>query len=152
MINNRIHSITARMIDAQAVTTADLHEINETLGDILFLSREEVSELLTVERMVDGRCETWEAFLTEAIASHLVWEVRPTGRVTRSDAEWLIDALSHLPERSQARGRRIARAVICEADSADEALVAFALGADAEVACRAPATAVPAWAIEAIAC
>jgi hypothetical protein len=152
MINNRIHSITARVIDAQAVTRDDLHEIHQALGDILFLSRDEVVELLTVECMIDGRCEDWEAFLTEAVAAHVVWEVRPTGRVTRADAEWLIDALSRLPERSQARGRRIARAVICEADAADESLVAFALGADAEVACRAPATAVPAWAIEAIAC
>lgn len=152
MINNRIRSITARIIDAQAVTSDDLHQIHSALGDILSFSRDEIIELLTVERMVDGRCENWEAFLAEALSSHLVWEMRPTGRVTRQDAEWLIGELSRLPERSQARGRRIARGVICEADSADEALVAYALGADADVACQAPATVVPGWAIEAIAC
>ncbi len=152
MIKNRIRSIAERLIDAQAVTSADLHAIYEALGEIAFVEREEVETLLAVERMIDGRCECWEAFLADAVVSHVVWDVRPTGRVPRADAEWLIGELSRLPERSQARGRRIARAVICEAESADEALVAFALGADAEVACRAPATAVPAWAIEAIAC
>jgi hypothetical protein len=152
MIKNRIHSIAARLVDAQAVTSADLRDIHAALGEIPYLTRDEAQSLITVERMIDGRCEGWEAFLTEALVAHLVWEIRPSGRVPRSDAEWLIDELDQMPERSRARARRIARAVICEAESADEALVAFALGADAGIACRAPATPVPAWAIEAIAC
>ena len=56
------------------------------------VSRDEADALFALERSPAAKDEAWTAFFVEAITSHAVWDLRPTGVVNESQGEWLIQA------------------------------------------------------------
>ena len=54
------------------------------------LSRDEAEALCMVERSAALKSLEWDDFFIEAITSHCVWDLRPTGVVNEAQGEWLI--------------------------------------------------------------
>ena len=54
------------------------------------LDRGEAEALFDLERAALSRCESWMAFFIEAVTDHVVWGMRPTGRLEEDQAAWLI--------------------------------------------------------------
>lgn len=60
-----------------------------SMGDV---SRDEADALFELERAAIVKDESWSEFFVEAVASHVVWDARPTGIVNESQGEWLIQS------------------------------------------------------------
>ncbi len=54
------------------------------------LDRAEAEALFDLERSALSRCESWTAFFIQAVTDHVVWGVRPTGRLDEDQADWLL--------------------------------------------------------------
>ena len=135
MADVQLRSISIRLFETGTIRPEDVTELRRTIGDG-FITREDAEVLLAIERRARAHCAEWSAFLAETIAAHLVWERRPTGYVPPDDAAWLLACLTAEGEPTP-NARALAFAVVCEAEGADESLVAFALGADAASAMSA---------------
>jgi hypothetical protein len=69
--------------------------------DVLFLRRnifnddivtqEEASALFALERTAADKAPEWTPLFVEAITAFVVWQTRPTGIISDSKAEWLIE-------------------------------------------------------------
>lgn len=136
MRHNRIRQFTIRLVETQAVTRDDLRAIKRlvAMGDCY--TREEIEDILAIDRVISGRCDGWQDFVTDVVVAHLVWESRPTGYVRAEDAAWLMAQLGGQAAPAGGRARALAQAVIREAQSADESLIAFAMGAEPQRAMR----------------
>jgi len=104
-------------------------DVNSLRRDVLpngIESRDEADVLIALDRAVYDKDEGWAPFLIQAVVDFVVWSSRPTGRVERDTAEWLVSSLGcgSGPTRNAVA---IAFEVIREAESSDEALVAFVM-------------------------
>ena len=104
-------------------------DVNSLRRDVLpdgIESRDETDVLIALDRAIYDKDGDWAPFLIQAVVDFVVWSSRPTGRVERDAAEWLVSSLScgSGPTRNAIA---IAFEVIREAESSDEALVAFVM-------------------------
>lgn len=90
MNTNRIHHVIVRTIEKQAIAVADVREMQDLTEEGGFITREEAEDLFRAERMVPVACDSWGEFFVEALVAHVVWERRPTGRITGEDVDWLM--------------------------------------------------------------
>jgi hypothetical protein len=130
MTSHRLRQITKRLVEVQAVTCEDILCLVRAVDNDDAYTRSEVEDILAIDRVVDGRCEGWQEFVTRTVVAHLVWDSRPTGFVRGEDAAWLMAQLGGEAARPGSRARALARAVVTEAEGADESLIAFAMGAE----------------------
>ena len=127
MNTNRIGKIAVRAIEKQSMTNEDVRELKGCLVDDDFITREEAEDLLRVERLVARTAWAWSEFFIETMTAHLVWERRPTGRILRDDADWLLDMLD-LPRAAAAPNMRILLfSLVSEAEEVDQRLIARAM-------------------------
>jgi hypothetical protein len=54
------------------------------------ITRDVIEALFVIEAGVPIKCPSWAAFLTETVAHFAIWEMRPTGVISGSMAEWLV--------------------------------------------------------------
>jgi hypothetical protein len=89
-------------------------------------SRDEADLLIALDRALQDKDESWTAFMVQAVVDFAVWSSRPTGRIDRDTAEWLIASLGCGTGPSDT-AVRIAFEIVREAEGSDEALVAFVM-------------------------
>ncbi|NNM72895.1 hypothetical protein [Enterovirga aerilata] len=89
-------------------------------------TRDEADVLIALDRALHEKDESWGAFLVQTVVDFVVWSSRPTGRVDRETAEWLIASLGcgAGPTKTAVT---IAFEIVREAETSDEALVAFVM-------------------------
>ena len=59
--------------------------------------RAEAEALLVLDRGPAAQMPGWSAFFIEALTDFVLWQSRPTGRVTESDLDWLLGCLGDRP-------------------------------------------------------
>lgn len=89
-------------------------------------NRDEADVLIALDRAIPSKDVTWSAFVIQTVVDFVVWTSRPTGRIDRDTAEWLVASLGC------GRGPTdvalaIAFEAVRESDGADERLVAFVM-------------------------
>lgn len=90
------------------------------------LTRDEADTLIALDRAITQRSAGWDEFLTQALVAYVVWTCRPTGRVDRETAEWLVRSLGAGTGPTEA-AVTAAFEIIRECDQADEVLVEFVM-------------------------
>ncbi|WP_186416847.1 hypothetical protein [Bosea sp. CS1GBMeth4] len=103
------------------------------------MTREIIDVLVALDRAVADKSPLFADVLLAFSVDFAVWESRPTGRIDRDKAHWLVTTLA-AGEGPTPLAQKIAFEIVREAESCDEALVSFALRkADARVAAGASA-------------
>ena len=127
MIKNSLQVFADRVIEARAITAADVASLRSDVLPDGVQTREEVDVLVALDRaaQADG---VWADYLLSEVVGFAVWTSRPTGVIDHDLARWLVTTLScgHGPTPTAAR---IAFEVVREAQRVDEMLLTFVLGA-----------------------
>lgn len=110
------------------LTRADLRDLRDTCLPEGVTNRDAADLLLALDRTVVSVPEFGD-YLVAEIVDYVVWTERPTGIVTGELGAWLATTLAGRTGPTQSAAR-IAREVVREADSTEEALIAFALEAN----------------------
>ena len=88
---DRSRSIIGAMILGRRVTAMDVAWLRREMFADGIVSREEADELFALERAGIAVGREWTEFFVEMITDHIVWQSRPSGVVSDSQAEWLIE-------------------------------------------------------------
>ena len=78
------------MIHGRKVSAMDVAWLRREVFVEGWVAREAADELFAVERAGLANAPEWTEFFVEKIVEHVVWQARPTGVVSESQAEWLI--------------------------------------------------------------
>jgi hypothetical protein len=89
-------------------------------------SRDEADVLIALDRAVHDKDPAWSAYAVSAVVQFVVWASRPTGRVDRETAQWLVQSLGCGMGPTEV-ALAIAFEIVRESEGSDEALVAFVL-------------------------
>ena len=81
----------ARLAGRAVLTEADVAELQRGLFADRSIGRDEAQLLFALDSAPMRKCAAWTTFFVEAITDHIVWQARPTGVVTETQAEWLIE-------------------------------------------------------------
>ncbi len=127
MDTNRISTLVIRTIEKQSVTEVDVGLMRDALEEGGTITTEEAEGLLRIERLVDAACEAWGPFFIDTITAHLVWECRPTGRITREQTDWLVEQLDQPRSASNRLVSVLLASLVSEAVEVDERLLVRAL-------------------------
>ncbi len=86
------HSRTmiSALIHGRKITPMDVAWLRREVFADGRVSRAAAQELFAVARAAIPKCAEWTAFFVEMIAEHSVWQLRPSGVVSETQAEWLI--------------------------------------------------------------
>jgi hypothetical protein len=87
---DRTRSIISALVHGGKVSAIDVAWLRREVFADGEVSRDAANELFAVECANIEKCPEWTAFLVEMVAEHVVWQSRPTGVVSESQAEWLI--------------------------------------------------------------
>lgn len=129
MINHSLQLFCNRIVAAGRLTAEDVRTLaREILPDGL-TSRDEADMLIALDRAVRAIDPAFGHFLSAAIVDFTVWGERPTGTIDAATARWLAASLGNGIGPTPLAGQ-IAQAVVREAQTCDEALIAFALFAN----------------------
>jgi hypothetical protein len=117
-----IHGTMAR----GEIARANVHALRRDVLPCGIETRDEADVLIALDRALHDKDESWNAFLRETIVDFVVWSSRPTGRVDRETAEWLIASLG-CGSGPSPLAVEIAFEIVREAETSDELLVAFVM-------------------------
>ncbi len=117
-----------RVVEAGTLTRKDLRVLSSEILPYGLSCRDEADLLLALDRTVVSEPD-FAGFLISEIVDFVVWTSRPTGVVDAELGAWLAMSIAGRTGPTPT-GARIAREVIREADSTDDALIAFALQAN----------------------
>jgi hypothetical protein len=124
MIRVSLRFFANRVLKTRRMDAGD----RETLQRVIFSdgvrSRIEAEILLQLARAVRPADPAWNDFVVVSIVDFAVWGSRPTGYVDAGTAEWLVAILAEGGR--TALTRRIARAILAEAQDVDPRLADFA--------------------------
>ena len=81
----------ARLAGRAVLTEADVADLRRGLFADRSIGRDEAQLLFALDSAPVRKCAAWTTFFVEAITDHIVWQARPTGIVTETQAEWLIE-------------------------------------------------------------
>jgi hypothetical protein len=138
MKTNRIQNIIIRTIEKQRIDVQDVRDLQAASEEGGFITRDEAEALFRAERMVPVACDSWGEFFAEALTAHVVWERRPTGKVTAEDVEWLI-AMAGLPRHGACeRIGMLLISIVQHAVETDERLLALVFAENAVRETRPP--------------
>ncbi len=88
---DRSRSIISAMILGRRVTAMDVAWLRREVFNGGEVTREAADELFEVERAGVAKTREWTELFVEMITEHVVWESRPTGVISETQAEWLIE-------------------------------------------------------------
>ena len=140
-MGHRIQSIVIRIVEKQAIEIQDVRDLNAALEDGGFVTREEAEALFRAERMAPQACLSWSEFFVDTLTAHLVWESRPTGRITRADVDWLLAAMAQPRSGTAPNVAPLLLSLVTHAVDCDERLIALLLSENRTVAHRQDAPA-----------
>lgn len=129
MINSSLEMFCNRIVAAGSITREDVSELSSTVLPDGAMTREEIDMLVALDRAVADTHPAWGDLLVATAVEFAVWSERSTGRVDAEAAAWLRATIG-CGAGPTANGARIAVEVVREAESVDEALIAFALDAN----------------------
>jgi hypothetical protein len=89
-------------------------------------NRDEADMLIALDRAIPSKDASWSAFAIQTVVDFVVWTSRPTGRIDRETAEWLVASLGCGTGPTDV-ALAIAFEAVRESDGADELLVAFVM-------------------------
>nr|USU32239.1 hypothetical protein NG677_00435 [Methylobacterium sp. OTU13CASTA1] len=129
MINHSLQLFCNRTVAAGRITAADVQALARDVLPDGFLTRDEADMLIALDRAVPQIDAAFGPFLIASVVDFAVWGERPTGTIDAGTARWLAASLRNGTGPTLLAGQ-IAQAVVREAQSCDEALIAFALEAN----------------------
>jgi hypothetical protein len=106
------------------------NDLRELQRDILadgITSRNDADALIGLDQAVGATAASgWADYFVASLVEFVVWTARPTGQVGEEEARWAVASLSlgHGPTEN---GLRAAFEIVREAQTVDEALLAFAM-------------------------
>ena len=89
-------------------------------------SREEAEVLVSLDRAVLRKCEMWNDAFVRLLVDFAVWASRPTGKIDREMATWLVTTLGAGAGPTQ-NGINAAFEIVREAQQVDDVLTAFVM-------------------------
>lgn len=126
MNNNSLHEFAERVLEAGAVSLADVNLLRrEILADGL-MTREDADILIALDRTVSRLDAAWADWFVATLTEFTVWTSTPTGRVDAESARWLITAID-CGEGPTDNAARLTCEIVREAERADETLLIYAL-------------------------
>jgi hypothetical protein len=129
---NRIQNIVVRIVEKQSISVGDVTDLQSAVEEGGFITRAEADALFRAERMAPVACASWSVFFIETLTAHVVWERRPTGRITEADVAWLCETIALPRSGPAANVGPLLLSLLREAVDADEQLVAMALAESAD--------------------
>jgi len=129
MINHSLQLFCNRIVAASRLTAEDVRTLARDILPDGLTSRDEADMLIALDRAVRAIDPAFGHFLSAAVVDFAVWGERPTGTIDAATARWLAASLGNGIGPTPLAGR-IAQAVVREAQTCDEALIAFALFAN----------------------
>ena len=133
MTNTALELFCTRIVDTGRLTQDDVRELAREILPDGIIGRDEADLLLALDRAVADTHEGFAAFVTAEVVNFAVYGERPTGIITREMSAWLAASIAGR-KGPTALGIRIAMEIVREAETSDEALIAFALKAKSALA------------------
>lgn len=124
MIRVSLRFFASRVLKTKRMDAGDRQTLERVIFSDGVRNRIEAEVLLQLARAVQPADPAWNDFVVASIVDFSVWGSRPTGYVDAAMAEWLIAILSE--GGATALTRRIARAIVTEAQDVDPRLADFA--------------------------
>lgn len=126
MIRWSLESFVHTAMGRGEISRADVHALRRDVLPNGVETRDEADVLIALDRALHDKDESWHPFLVQAVVDFAVWASRPTGRVDRETADWLIASLG-CGTGPSGTAVAIAFEIVREAEASDEALVAFVM-------------------------
>ena len=126
MIRWALERFVSAAMERGEISRADVNSLRREILSDGIESRDEADVLIALDRALHDKDESWAAFLVEMVVDFVVWSSRPTGRVDRETAEWLVASLGCGTGPSET-AVAIAFEIVREAEGSDEALVAWVM-------------------------
>ncbi len=134
MIGHELREFVDHVMDRRVIDDEDVRILQRDILHEVVLTRDIIEVLVALDRAVADKSPLFADVLLAFCVDFAVWESRPTGRIDRDKAHWLVTTLS-AGEGPTPLAQKIAFEVVREAEACDEALVGFALRkADARIA------------------
>lgn len=139
MIGHELREFVDHVMDRRVIDDEDVRILQREILHEVVMTREIIDVLVALDRAVADKSPLFADVLMALCIDFAVWESRPTGRIDRDKAHWLVTTLA-AGEGPTPLAQKIAFEIVREAESCDEALVSFALRkADARVAAASSA-------------
>lgn len=138
MSNLSLQDFCNHVAAAGVVTCQDVAALSRDILPEGIASHDQADLLIALERTVTDADGSFADFLVASVVAFAVWGERPTGYIDRATAEWLGASLAGRAGPTPV-GARIAVEIVREAQSSDEAMIAFALDANRWTRSPAPA-------------
>lgn len=139
MIGHELREFVDHVMDRRVIDDEDVRILQREILHEVVMTREIIDVLVALDRAVADKSPLFADVLLALSVDFAVWESRPTGRIDRDKAHWLVTTLA-AGEGPTRLAQKIAFEIVREAESCDEALVSFALRkADARVAAASSA-------------
>lgn len=133
MIGHELREFVDHVMDRRVIDDEDVRILQREILHEVVLTRDIIDVLVALDRAVSDKSPLFADVLLAFCVDFSVWESRPTGRIDRDKAHWLVTTLS-AGDGPTPLAQKIAFEVVREAESCDEALVSFALRkADARI-------------------
>lgn len=133
MIGQELREFVDHVMDRRVIDDEDVRILQREILHEVVLTRDIIDVLVALDRAVADKSPLFADVLLAFCVDFSVWESRPTGRIDRDKAHWLVTTLS-AGDGPTPLAQKIAFEVVREAESCDEALVSFALRkADARI-------------------
>lgn len=134
MIGHELREFVDHVMDRRVIDDEDVRILQREILHEVVLTRDIIDVLVALDRAVADKSPLFADVLLAFCVDFAVWESRPTGRIDRDKAHWLVTTLS-AGEGPTPLAQKIAFELVREAETCDEALVSFALRkADARIA------------------
>jgi hypothetical protein len=121
-----LREFVRRALDEKRVRFGELRRLQRNILPEGITSREEAEILIALDHTLATSDKQWIDYLTSAIRQFVVQRSGEPGQVDHATAEWLVNVLSDC--RSPKTAVRIAKEIVCEAESVDPDLLALAHG------------------------
>jgi hypothetical protein len=126
MIKNSLREFIDYSLDSGIIGENEVARLHrEILPDDL-TSREEAEVLVSLDRAVLRKCEMWNDAFVRLLVDFAVWASRPTGKIDREMATWLVTTLGAGSGPTQ-NGIKAAFEIVREAQQVDDVLTAFVM-------------------------
>ena len=112
--------IALEILQKPDMSAGDIKALGGYLFETGLSSREEAELLVMADRSRNAHVEGWREFFVESITDFLVWQSRPTGIITESDADWLLACIGDKPSIT---GRALLFRLLAEAHELPSRLV-----------------------------
>lgn len=133
MIGHELREFVDHVMDRRVIDDEDVRILQREILHEVVLTRDIIDVLVALDRAVADKSPLFADVLLAFCVDFSVWESRPTGRIDRDKAHWLVTTLS-AGDGPTPLAQKIAFEVVREAEACDEALVSFALRkADARI-------------------